>query len=598
MERFTRKTKKNYSFKQKTMRILRFLILITIFLSNSFLAKASIINNEISKKYSQIFSQNILNNTDINNYRKVFEYQEACKWKKANKYIFEIENDILMGHVLAQRYLHPKCYRSKYLELYSWLKKYNDHPQAKRIYRLAVRRMPQGYKSPSKPSKVVGIKETILEPKKNKKYKSQKKLSKNQKKEKKKLINAIKSRVNKGWPTGAVNLLKQRDVTTLLDQVEIDQQKELIAKGYFLANKNELAIQYANEALKKSALHVPYAGWTAGLSSWRLKEYAQAADFFSNFSISLKEDVWHQASGSFWAARAYAKLNQYEDINFWLKKAANKPVSFYGFLATEILGIDSSIDWTLTKLGTNKKGILSIPARKRIQALIQIGLLKELEDEIIKINSVMNKDIAMWSLDIAAHFNLAYTQLKIAGRLKLYNINLPERYYYPTPTWQPLNGFTLNPSLLYAFMHQESTFNTNAKSHKGAVGLMQIMPSTAKFISSNKEVKRNNSDILKVPEINLDVGQEYIKYLLNLKSVNNNLIYLAAAYNGGPGNLDKWLKKINHLDDALFFMESIPSRETRWFIEKVLTKYWIYQDKIGNKSKSLIKLANGENPIY
>ena len=87
-------------------------------------------------------------------------------------------------------------------------------------------------------------------------------------------------------------------------------------------------------------MHIPYAGWTAGLSSWRLKNYEQAANFFSNFSISLKDDVWHQASGSFWAARAYAKLNQYEDINFWLKRAANNPDSFYGLLAMQILGIE------------------------------------------------------------------------------------------------------------------------------------------------------------------------------------------------------------------------------------------------------------------
>ena len=111
-------------------------------------------------------------------------------------------------------------------------------------------------------------------------------------------------------------------------------------------------------------------------------------------------------------------------------------------------------------------------------------------------------------------------------------------------------------------------------------------------------VKRNNSNILKVPEINLDVGQEYIEYLLNLESVNNNLIYLTAAYNGGPGNLSKWKENTNYLDDPLFFMESIPSRETRWFIEKVLTKYWIYQDKNGIQSNSLTMLANGENPIY
>ena len=95
------------------------------------------------------------------------------------------------------------------------------------------------------------------------------------------------------------------------------------------------------------------------------------------------------------------------------------------------------------------------------------------------------------------------------------------------------------------------------------------------------------------------MGQEYIEYLLDLKLVNNNLIYLAAAYNGGPGNLEKWLEEINHLDDPIFFLWKVFLQEkTRWFIEKVLTKYWIYEDKIGIKSNSLRKLANGENPIY
>ena len=66
-------------------------------------------------------------------------------------------------------------------------------------------------------------------------------------------------------------------------------------------------------------------------------------------------------------------------------------------------------------------------------------------------------------------------------------------------------------------MHQESMFNTSAKSNQGAVGLMQVLPSTAKFITSSKDVKRNNSNILKIPEINLEVGQEYIEYLLDLE---------------------------------------------------------------------------------
>ena len=566
----------------------------------SFAVKAIIISEKISDKYSDLFSKNILLDDDMRNYREVFKFQDMCEWKKANRSLLQIKNKILMGHVLAQRYLHPRCYKSEFIELTYWLKEYNDHPQAKRIYRLAIKRMPKGYKSPNKPIKPIGIeKENLVYSKNKNKYKSKKKLSKSQKLEKNKLLNAIKSRINKGWPTGAVKLISQRDVSILLDQVEIDQQKELIAKGYFLADKNKLSIQYSLEALEKSTEYVPYARWTAGLAAWRLSDYELAAKFFSNFSISLKDDVWHQASGAFWAARSYSKLNKYEDINFWLNRASKNPDSFYGLLASSILGIDNPINWQSNiEMPTKKIDLFALPSGKRVQALIQIGLLSQLEDEIIYMNSTMNKDIAIKSLNLAQNFNLAHTQMKIANTLQLYNVKLPLNFFYPTPIWAPQNGFRLEPELIYAFIHQESLFNKNAKSHRGAMGLMQVMPSTAKFISSNKQVKKNNSNILKIPEINLEVGQEYIEYLLKLKSVDQNLIFLTAAYNGGPGNLEKWKKNINYLDDPLFFMESIPSRETRWFIEKVLTKYWIYQNKKGIESSSLKLLAHGKNPIY
>jgi len=555
--------------------------------------------SSVAEKYNEIFTKNILSKNDVENYRQAYVFQEQCKWKSANKHILKISDKILMGHILAQRYLHPKCYRSKYLELYYWLKKYNDHPQAKRVYRLAIKRMPKGYKSPTKPIKPSGIIGDKIVSKKSTNYKSSKKLSKNQRYEKQKLINTVKSRVNRGWPTGAVKILQQRDVNLLLDQVELDQQKELISKGYFLANKNDLAIKYASEALVNSSMQVPYAAWTAGLASWRLEEYQKAADFFSLFSISLKNDTWHQTSGSFWAARSYAKLGQYDNINFWLQRASQNPNSFYGMLALEILGIEEKIIWESKKtLNTSNSKLLNLPSGKRLQSLIQVGFNDELEKEIVHINSVLNKKIAAESVNIAQHFNLAYTQLKIVNKLEQFGLTMDTNLYYPTPIWEPRGGFNIDKELIYAFMHQESMFNTSAKSNQGAVGLMQVLPSTAKFITSSKDVKRNNSNILKIPEINLEVGQEYIEYLLDLEIVSNNLIYLAAAYNGGPGNLKKWKEETNYLDDPLFFMESIPSRETRWFIEKILTKYWIYQNKNQKNMTSLKMLANGKDPLY
>ena len=554
---------------------------------------------DISEKYNNIFSSKVLSESDVNNYQQAYFFQEQCKWKTANNYILKIKNKILLGHIYAQKFLHPNCYKSQYLELYYWLKKYNDHPQAKRIYRLAIKRMPPGYKSPTKPSLPLGIESETVNNNKKSKYKSNKKLSNNQRAEKRKLINGIKSRVNRGWPTGALQLLNQRDVKLLLDQVEIDQQKELIAKGYFLASKDKLAIQYASEALVNSAQYVPYAAWTAGLSSWRLERYEEAAHFFSLFSISLKDDAWHQTSGSFWTARSYAKLGKYNEINFWLKRASNNPNSFYGMLALEILGVQEKISWLqYPNLNKNNSKLLNLPAGRRLQTLIQVGLANELEKEIVHINSVLNKEIAQESISIAENFDLAYTQLKIVNKLEQFGMDVPIHLYYPTSVWKPRDGFKLEKELLHAFMHQESMFNTTAKSKDGAMGLMQVLPSTAKFITKSKDVKRSNSNILKNPEINLEVGQEYLNYLLDLEVVSRNLIFLAAAYNGGPGNLQKWKKETNYMEDSLFFMESIPSRETRWFIEKILTKYWIYQNKNNKEMRSLKMLANGDDPLY
>ena len=73
---------------------------------------------------------------------------------------------------------------------------------------------------------------------------------------------------------------------------------------------------------------------------------------------------------------------------------------------------------------------------------------------------------------------------------------------------------------------------------------------------------------------------------------------MAAAYNGGPGNLKKWMTETNYSDDTLLFMESIPSRETRSFIENILTKYWIYKNQFNEENTTLFKLASGKEPVY
>jgi len=73
---------------------------------------------------------------------------------------------------------------------------------------------------------------------------------------------------------------------------------------------------------------------------------------------------------------------------------------------------------------------------------------------------------------------------------------------------------------------------------------------------------------------------------------------MAAAWNGGPGNLRKWRKRNDDMGDPLFLIESLPSRETRQFIERVLANLWIYRHRLGQDTPSLDAIAAGRRPVY
>ena len=169
---------------------------------------------------------------------------------------------------------------------------------------------------------------------------------------------------------------------------------------------------------------------------------------------------------------------------------------------------------------------------------------------------------------------------------------------FPLPSWEPEGGYGIDRALIFALIRQESKFKAGAKSRLGARGLMQLMPRTARFAARIERIKGVNSRTLLNPELNIALGQSYVRHLLTHEMVNGNIFYLLCAYNAGPGNLKKWLPKTNFAEDPLLFIESIPSRETRIFIERVLTNYWIYRIRFNQSLASMDALARGQWPHY
>jgi soluble lytic murein transglycosylase-like protein len=206
------------------------------------------------------------------------------------------------------------------------------------------------------------------------------------------------------------------------------------------------------------------------------------------------------------------------------------------------------------------------------------------------------RDTGRAALALAERANLPQLAIRLGPRVAEKDGRRHDAALYPIPIWTPGEGFTVDRALLYAFMRQESGFRPEAQSRAGAVGLMQLMPVTAAYIGKGTGLpaKPNLLD----PAVNLSLAQRYIQYLFEQEPVQGDLFRLVAAYNSGPAKVDQWRKHDDYANDPLLFIESIPSRETRQFIERVLASYWIYRNRLGQSTPSLDAIAAGQWPAY
>lgn len=133
--------------------------------------------------------------------------------------------------------------------------------------------------------------------------------------------------------------------------------------------------------------------------------------------------------------------------------------------------------------------------------------------------------------------------------------------------------YDVDPYLILSVIKAESNFDSNATSRQNAKGLMQVTPPTAKWIVDQMGITEFNDESLYDPEINIKLGTWYLKNLEG--EFGENLDLVLASYNGGRGNVNKWLKDINYSRNGTD-LHSIPFKETDNYVKKVKFYYKIY----------------------
>ena len=547
-------------------------------------------------------AKNILSQEDIRIYKKIFEIQslpiknkKSKEWKKVDDLIKSLNNKVLLGNVYADRYLHPTGWRSSYTDLKKWLDKYNDHPDATRITRIALKRKPKNFKNPKKPTEGFlngygTYKTNILKPRfplDNKKFK------------KYAYSTSIKFRkaINKKNTTFAENILNSKEVKKFLTNIELSQLRAELSHALFIFGKDYKSIRQARLSLSLSDKPNPLALWAGGLASWRKKDFILSKYFFNKLSFINGPDGI-VAAGGYWSARVSYLIGNAKEANNFLKKAAKKERTFYGSLSMASLGYKYNPNFDLPEY--NEKLINKIVKHKggvRALALIEVDEFHKAAREFRKIIPKFEVTDYPQLLSFTSKNNMPGLTFRLAAILRNDHNKILLGGLYPVPSWKINTSDLKDRALLYSIARQESGFNPRAKSSSKAMGVLQIIPSTAAFIMKNREyrLRRSKNHLLYNPPHNIYIGLKYIKFLFNLPIVNNDLMWVLASYNAGPGNFKKWTKDKNYkYKDTLLMLESLPARETRNYIKLVLTNLWVYKTRFNQENNILLSLASGK----
>ena len=541
-----------------------------------------------------------LSRRDRRLYREIIALQDEGRWDAADVLIGRLRDPLLLGHVQHQRYMHPDAYRSTYEELRAWLEHYSDHPGADRVYRLALTRRPAGAPAPAKPlagylggsgqerQEVTGVA-----------YRSARERSADEDATVRAWRETIDRLAARRDPAQAAEHLGLRSIRKLADRVEIDLARWAVAGAYVAVGEDLEALKLARLAALRSGDMVPEIHWTAGFSAWRAGRSDLAVHHFAALAEAEAAYPSERSRAAFWAARAYVVEQKPQQVAAFLRIAAEDPQGFYGLLARAVLGEEEGHEWAEPEpLEEGLRVAARLPGARRALALGQIGQNGLAEQEIRKLAARASPDLMPGLIALAAWLDLPAAQMRLAQSLRHRNGGGHLPSLYPVPSWQPTTGFTVDRALVFAVMRAESGFDPEAESYAGARGLMQVMPATAKEIAARNELELADWDGLFEPATGMTLGQAYLDQILRLPRIGDNLMFVAVAYNAGPGRVAAWCEDLGVDSDPLLFLESIPLRETRIYVKKVLTNFWTYRDRFGQPRPSLKALAGNAWPLY
>lgn len=331
----------------------------------------------------------------------------------------------------------------------------------------------------------------------------------------------------------------------------------------------------------------PEALWRLFWHEYQKQDYKKAKKLASEFIKRYPESPLYPRM-LYWMSKTCTAQNRTSEANGYLNRILTKyPDDYYAFRAeATIRGMKNAwVTKAYHKLDERdliidfpiSYSIIDIKDLKLINTLFELG-----DSEIWSELNYNNKIVESWieykrgntTLSaILARDGISELNIKPPFSDDAYKLAYP--IHWASIINENASKYELDPYLMVALIREESYFNPKARSITNAVGLMQLMPSTASYIAGKYGLKRPGITILENPEKNIKYGCAYFNYVKN--TLNDNDLMAIAAYNGGPNAVKLWKERIKY-DDFDEFVENIPYPETKEYVKKVYRSYWNYMN--------------------
>lgn len=321
------------------------------------------------------------------------------------------------------------------------------------------------------------------------------------------------------------------------------------------------------------------------------RDWRGVLDWLARMEPDTRDDSrWH-----YWAGRAHERLGDDARAREAYALAAEGR-SFFGFAAADRLGQPYALNLERNGFDDSfRQQVARWPAVQRTEALLRInepGLAaSEWYAAVERADEREARALADYAQRRGWHAKLVQTT--ITGRMwDALEWRFPEAYREHFLHWGRMTG--VDPYLLMGIARRESAYNPEAVSPAGARGLMQVMPGTATQLARQLGIGDPGAYGVLDPELNIRLGSTYIRDMLDRYS--GNRLAAAAAYNAGPGRVDRWLADAPEEFDL--FVESIPFRETRLYVQAVLSYRAIFESLAnGGSSQDVSMLSPTEKAV-